>query len=226
MNNQQFCFIICYNDDLYLEECLLYISNLIIPDGFTIDILTIKDAKSITSGYNEAMKASDAKYKIYLHQDTLIVNKNIMSDLLKLFSDSSVGLVGVIGCKNLPVSGVWWDGLRTYGRVLHACEPESVVDSVCRQPVGEYEEVEACDGLFLASQYSIPWREDLFTGFHLYDTSYCLETKKAGLKTVIPNQTDAFWCIHCPKEKPLDPIYKKYQRVFINEYSNMLSPEV
>ena len=225
-NSNAFAFIVCVNNRELFDECELYIRSLIVPENFKIEIIPIFDARSMCEGYNRGMGQTDAKYKIYLHQDTLIVNKNIMSDLLKLFSDSSVGLVGVIGCKNLPVSGVWWDGLRTYGRVLHACEPESVVDSVCRQPVGEYEEVEACDGLFLASQYSIPWREDLFTGFHLYDTSYCLETKKAGLKTVIPNQTEAFWCIHCPKEKPLDPIYKKYQRVFINEYSNMLSPEV
>ena len=73
--------------------------------------------------------ASDAKYKVYLHQDTLVVNKHLVADLLSIFADELVGLVGVIGCRSLPRSGVWGDGMRTYGRVLHACEPESVVDS-------------------------------------------------------------------------------------------------
>ena len=223
-----FSFITCVNNEELYDECVLYIKSLNIPENFSIEIIPIRDAKSMCEGYNRGMKQAKGKYKIYLHQDTLIVNKNIMSDLLNIFSNKDIGLVGVIGCKLLPRSGVWWDGLRTYGRVLHACEPESVVDSHCKEPADNapFETVQACDGLFLASQYNIPWRDDLFFGFHLYDTSYCLETQRAGFKTVIPNQQNKFWCIHCPKEKPLDPIYKKFQRIFLNEYSNMLSPEV
>ena len=223
-----FAFITCVNNEELYEECVLYIKSLKIPENYEVQIIGARGVKSMCEGYNRGMGQTDAKYKIYLHQDTLVVNKNIMEDLIKIFADKSIGLVGVIGCKSLPKSGVWWDGLRTYGRLLHACEPESVVDSHCKEPInGEsFVEVESCDGLFLASQYDIPWREDIFTGFHLYDTSYCLEHKRAGYRVVIPNQEKMFWCIHCPKEKPLEESYKKYQRVFLNEYSAMLSPEV
>ena len=171
-------------------------------------------------------KASRAKYKVYLHQDTLVVNQRLAADLLRLFADPSIGLVGVIGCRSLPLSGVWWDGLRTYGRVLHACEPESVVDSHCREPEGEYQAVEAVDGLFLATQYDLPWREDLFTGWHLYDTSMCMEMQRAGYQVVVPNQERDFWCIHCPKEKPLASSYRGYQKIFVKEYGQELHPEV
>ena len=227
-NSNAFAFIVCVNNRELFDECELYIRSLIVPENFKIEIIPIFDARSMCEGYNRGMGQTDAKYKIYLHQDTLIVNKNLMKDLLEIFKDEEIGLVGVIGCKNLPSSGVWWDGLRTYGRVLHASEPESVVDSHCKEPQGgaPYEEVQACDGLFLASQYEIPWREDLFTGFHLYDTSYCLETAKHGHKTVVPNQEKGFWCIHCPKEKPLEKSYKRYQKIFVNEYFDMLRPEV
>ena len=69
MNDHKFCFIICTNNDLYLNECLHYIDHLVIPEGYEVDVLTIQDAISITTGYNEGMHASDAKYKIYMHQD-------------------------------------------------------------------------------------------------------------------------------------------------------------
>ena len=145
---------------------------------------------------------------------------------MRLFADETVGAVGVIGCASLPRSGVWWDGLRTYGRVLHACEPESVVDSHCMEPDGPYRQVEAVDGLFIATQYDILWREDLFTGWHLYDTSLCKEMQRRGYRVVVPNQSQEFWCIHCPKEKPLAQSYKGYQKVFLREYGQELHPEV
>ena len=225
-NHKKVAFITCVNNEDWYSECNLYLRHLSIPEGMNVEFIPIRGAVSMTSGYNKAMRSSNAKYKIYLHQDTLIVNKNIIFDLLKIFSDEKIGAVGMIGCRNLPETGVWWDGMRTYGRVLHACEPESVVDSECDEPDDDYMEVEAVDGLCIATQYDINWREDLFDGWHLYDTSICKEMQRAGFKVVVPNQSKDFWCIHCPKEKPLSPEYRKYQKIFIREYGGELNPEV
>lgn len=225
-NPDKICFITCVNDEDWYSECLLYLQHLEMPEGMQAEYLPIRGAKSMCAGYNEGLRRSDAKYKVYLHQDTLVVNKQLVRDLKALFADESIGAVGVIGCRNLPRSGIWWDGMRTYGRVLHACEPESVVDSVGMQPEGAYIEVEAVDGLFIAMQYDIPWREELFTGWHLYDTSICKEVQRSGKRVVVPNQTEEFWCIHCPKEKPLASDYRGYQKTFLKEYGAELHPEV
>ena len=225
-NPDKICFITCVNDEDWYSECLLYLQHLEMPEGMQAEYLPIRGAKSMCAGYNEGLRRSDAKYKVSLHQDTLVVNKQLVRDLKALFADESIGAVGVIGCRNLPRSGIWWDGMRTYGRVLHACEPESVVDSVGMQPEGAYMEVEAVDGLFIAMQYDIPWREELFTGWHLYDTSICKEVQRSGKRVVVPNQTEEFWCIHCPKEKPLASDYRGYQKTFLKEYGAELHPEV
>ncbi len=225
-NPGKIAFITCVNDEEWYSECLLYLKHLKVPEGMQAEYLPIRGAESMCAGYNAGMRQSDARYKVYLHQDTLVVNRNLAADLIRLFEDSAIGAVGVIGCRNLPRSGIWWDGMRPYGRVLHACEPESVVDSICEQPDGPYMEVEAADGLFLAAQYDVPWREDLFTGWHLYDTSYCKEMQRCGKKVVVPNQTEDFWCIHCPKEKPLASDYRGYQKIFLREYGSELHPEV
>jgi len=219
------CFITCVNDEEWYQEALLYMKHLILPEGMTAEYVAVRGAVSMAAGYNQGMRRSQAKYKIYLHQDTLVVNKTLIADIRHVFRDPAIGLIGVIGCRSLPKTGVWWDGLRTFGRVLHACEPESVTDTVCQQPPGEYVEAESVDGLILMTQYDLPWREDLFTGWHFYDTSQCREFARAGYKVVIPDQKD-FWCIHCPKEKPLAPSYKKYQRIFVKEYGKELHPEV
>lgn len=227
LNDKKIAFITCVNSDWWYSECLLYLKHLKIPENMTAEFIDVRNAASMASGYNRAMKNSDAKYKIYLHQDTLVVNKNLIADLLKIFnSDKKIGVIGMIGCVNLPSTGVWWDGMRIYGRVLHACEPESVVDSHCDEPEGDFQEVESVDGFFLATQYDLNWREDLFDGWHLYDTSLCKEMSRAGYKVAIPNQEKDFWCIHCPKEKPLDPKYRRYQKIFLKEYGAELNPEI
>ena len=222
---RKICFISCVNDEEWYSESLLYMQHLRLPAGMQAEYMAIRGAASMAAGYNQGMRQSDAKYKVYLHQDTLIVNPDFVADLLAVFADETVGLLGVIGCRSLPKTGVWWDGMRTYGRVLHACEPESVVDTICMQPEGLFMEVESVDGLILATQYDIPWREDLFTGWHFYDTSQCREFARQGYKVVVPRQED-YWCIHCPKEKPLAPVYKVYQKVFLKEYGKELHPEV
>jgi len=227
LNDKKIAFITCVNSDWWYSECLLYLKHLKIPENMTAEFIDVRNAASMASGYNRAMKNSDAKYKIYLHQDTLVVNKNLIADLLKIFnSDKKIGVIGMIGCMNLPSTGVWWDGMRIYGRVLHACEPESVVDSHCDEPEGDYQEVESVDGFFLATQYDLNWRDDLFDGWHLYDTSLCKEMSRAGYKVAIPNQEKDFWCIHCPKEKPLDTKYRRYQKIFLKEYGAELNPEI
>ena len=225
MDPNKVSFITCVNKEEWYSECLLYLQHLELPPGMEAEYIPIRGAASMAAGYNEGMRRSQAKYKVYLHQDTLVVNKHLVQDLLQLFADPAVGLVGVIGCRSLPKTGVWWDGMRPYGRVLHACEAESTVDTVCRQPEGQYMEVEALDGLLLAAQQDIPWREDLFTGWHFYDISACKEFARRGYRVIVPQQED-FWCIHCPKEKPTAASYWEYRKIFLREYGAELHPEV
>ena len=61
INPNKICFIICSNNIQYTSECIHHISLLHVPDGYCIDVLTIEKARSMTSGYNEGMHATDAK---------------------------------------------------------------------------------------------------------------------------------------------------------------------
>ena len=49
--------------------------------------------------------------------------------------------------------------------------------------------------------------------------------QRLGYKAVVRRQ-DSFWCIHCPKEKPLAAEYKTYQHRFLREYGDELEPEI
>lgn len=218
MNPYKFCFIMCSNNPQYEHECIKYINNLTIPEGYEIEIKVIRDAASITSGYNRGMLSSDAKYKIYLHQDTFIINKDFLNCLLKGFNDEATGMIGIIGTPHLDPSCVMWLGNRV-GKLVSNCIYHTV-----KAAIGEITsptEVEAIDGLLMATQYDIPWREDIFKGWDYYDISQSFEFRKAGYKVmVLP--ADEPWCFHDDGILELSEYYKT-RDIFMQEYSDMLT---
>ena len=99
----------CTNNAQYEAEAMHFISKLHVPQGYEIDAISIRDAKSLTSGYNEGMRASDAKYKVYLHQDVMIVEPDFIARLLHIFEDPEIGMVGMVGTPHLPENKIpWW----------------------------------------------------------------------------------------------------------------------
>ena len=106
-NDSKIAFITCVNDEEQYAECLLYLKHLRLPSGMIAEYLPVRGAASMAAGYNAAMDSSDARCKVYLHQDTLLVNKNFVEDMLRIFSDASVGMIGMVGCRSLPASGIW-----------------------------------------------------------------------------------------------------------------------
>ena len=64
LKNNKVCFIACVNDEFFYEESVLYIKYLHVPAGMQVDLLAVRGAESMAAGYQAAMEASDAKYKI------------------------------------------------------------------------------------------------------------------------------------------------------------------
>lgn len=195
MNENKICFIICTNDEFQLNECLMYLELLEVPEGVEVEILAISDAKSMTAGYNEGMNASDAKYKVYLHQDSFIIERKFIEKVLKIFrSDKKIGMIGMIGSERLSKDGIMWHGKRC-GNFYHL--EEIVKEGECSVTLLKRgkREVDVIDGFLMVTQYDIPWREDIFTGWDFYDVSQCLEFKRAGYKIIVPGQ-QTNWVIH------------------------------
>lgn len=216
LNPKKFCFIICSNDEVQLQECLLYLSLLQVPEGYEVETMVITDAPSMTSGYNEGMRASDAKYKIYLHQDSYILHSAFLADLLKIFRrDVQIGMVGIIGAKQLSRDGVMWHEKRV-GNFYRLDEMVSGgYDGVELLRRG-IKDVEAIDGFLMATQVDLPWREDVFTGWDFYDVSQCMEFRKAGYRIVVPGQKKP-WVRHTCGLPNLYQ-YKEHCEALLREY--------
>lgn len=214
MNEYKIAFIMCANNEQYMNEALYYISQLYIPNRYEVETLVVKDATGMAAGYNEAMQTSDAKYKIYLHQDVMIVERNFITNILALFQNSEVGMIGMVGSPVLPENAVMWYGERIGS--IYSSSPYGIVNDCFKNINGEYQSVEAVDGLLIATQYDIPWREDLFQKWDFYDVSQCQEFLKRGYKIIVPHMEKP-WCIHDCGASNLKTYYEERDK-FIAEY--------
>lgn len=222
MDDNKVCFITCVNNELYYEETLIYLHNLVLPDNMQVEYIGIRNASSAAAAYNEGMKASNAKYKIYLHQDCFLVHKDALNKIVSLFKDNpSIGMLGVAGCSKVPSTGVWWQSNQKVGRIYHADVPENLYETVYGDVPDELIDVQIIDGVFMATQYDLPWREDLFTGWHFYDVSHSFEFHRKGYSVAVLHQ-DGSWVIHATGEKDLDQEYDRFRKIFLAEYGSEL----
>ena len=195
-----------------------YISHLRVPEGYSIDFLGVEDAKSMTSGYNEAMNSSNAKYKIYMHQDTFLINPNMLYEMLEIFiNNKNIGMMGCFGPADMPEDGCMWSVDR-YGSLYesHVFETKHLFKEIS----GNFLPVACVDGFLIMTQYDIPWREDVFKRWDFYDTSQSMEFKLAGLDIAVPNMSTP-WALHDCGYLNMDR-YEAERELFLRTYSYSL----
>lgn len=220
MNDKKICFIIYGNNRQYQNECAKYIERLRIPEEYEIEVLSMyegeEEFRSVACWYHEKMKQSDAKYKIYLRQEVFLINRNCLFDLLEIFeADSAVGMVGVIGSRKLHSDGDIinsWDSGRM--RLWNLDDEVEISTYVNKMTL----EVEAVNGFFMATQYDLQWREDLFDGKCFYDAAQALEFRRKGYKVVLPYQKEV-WCLYDQGYNDWEE-YDKYRERFCHEYTD------
>lgn len=220
--NEKICFIICASNEIYLNECTYYIKNLKCPHDMEVDIICIRGAESMCGGYNEGMKQSDAKYKIYLHQDVFIRNRNFIPDIVNIFrSDPSIGMIGMVGGIGMPQNAVTY--LAWNAGCVDTREPDAAYRMICAPNQEKDMAVDAIDGLLIATQVDISWREDLFQNFDFYDVSQSFEMRRAGYKIVVPYQREP-WVIHECNYAKLEN-YDSNRKICQKEYPEFLTEQ-
>lgn len=218
MNTHKIAFIACVNDDYEFGEALSYIEDLSVPEGYETDIIAIREAPSMAAGYNAGMRESDAKYKIYIHQDVFLIYRDLLRDMIQIFqSDETIGMIGTLGCRVLPQNAhaiSRWDT----GRVLCNGEP-CYFHGYQKKALHGVSDVMAIDGMFMATQYDIEWREDIFDGWDFYDISQSCEFARNGKRVVIPHQKE-YWAFHDNKNSKLGR-FDFYRYKYIKEYQDI-----
>ncbi|MFP3154899.1 glycosyltransferase [Lachnospiraceae bacterium ZAX-1] len=196
MNNKQIALIIHIVNSELAAAALEAVNNLVIPSGYTLDVITVEQSGSTTEAYQAAMQESDAKYKIYLHENTMIVNKNLLTDLLAVFStDASVGMVGLVGAQMLPPSTIVCHGLLENAGVFgkkQIITDKNITESRFSSQADAVN-VEVVEDFFIATAVDLPWNTDAYECSYHAGIEYAFAVRGAGYKILIPFQETA-WC--------------------------------
>ena len=220
MNGKKFSFLIVTSKEEYYNECVYYIGNLKVPEGYVVECVPVTHASGMASGYNAAMQVTDAKYKIFLHEDVFILNRHFLQDLLTIFEmDPQIAMIGATGIKKLPQDMLLWGAPRV-GALYNSGLGRTDYESYSYKKEDGLEDVECVDGLLMATCVDLKWRADLFDGWDLYDAAQSLEFKRKGYRLVVPGQRLP-WVYY---DRPIVGVwnYNKYRKIFQQEYQKEL----
>lgn len=207
-------FIICTNDPEQYDDCVSYIRRLTVPDKMRTEVIPIRGAAGLCSAYQRGMRCSDAAYKVYLHHDTCLINRNFIPDMLACFErHPNAGMLGMIGRKDFSNRRLLYQN-ELFGALYETWIDQTVLYH--RYTAREDERVLYLDGLMMMTRVDLPWREDLFDGWHLYDVSQSLEMIRAGYELWIPYM-ETPWALHACGSLCLDG-YQRLRDRAIAEY--------
>lgn len=153
-------------------------------------VVEVRGARSIFAAYNEILDAAarvdGLEALVLLHEDVELRDPELLGRLKTLFADRSVGVVGVVGARDVR-SLAWWEGERA-GRVSWNGIPKG--GGAQLDDFGfETCDVETIDGMFMALS---PWvvanvrfDNERFSGFHGYDVDFCFEVRARERRVVV-----------------------------------------
>lgn len=140
--------------------------------------------KSLTKVYNEILNQAKNDIVVLCHDDIKFDDKGWGNKLIKHFTKTNYGILGVAGTTNMPSSGMWWENRRKMVGVVNHEHLGNKWESKYSTSLGnDIEEVVVVDGLFMAihkQRIKSNFIED-FDNFHFYDISFCFENYMAGV---------------------------------------------
>lgn len=226
MNDKKIAVIIFKrNEEEYLSTVSV-MQKLIVPPRFEVELITITEAENYADAYQSGMKASDAKYKIYITEPVKYVHERFYF-VVHYFSDChpDVGIIGLYG-SSLPIDGNYAQNENSFGTYYFGGDGENVFRRGTKIPL-YYQEVGVIDPCFFVTVQDIEWDNEM--GDFFFMAAQCCRMRKSGYKTMIFMQNDPLIVFN--NDSPWLSITKKmeYEReriAFIEKYNRDLCPLV
>lgn len=195
-----------------------YLDAIDVPSRFTVELIEVSVDGNVAAAYQRAMHESDAKYKVYLSAGSILLRLNFFAEMLRVFEEPAIGIMGIVGTAQLSTSGELGASPMLKGRLLYTDDTAFHGAAVERAT----EEVMAVSSDLIATQYDIPWRSDLFHSNCFFAEAQCIEFRRKGYRTVVPQQ-DAPWLLTRKRAYAAD---EESRNMFLDTYSKDVYPLV
>jgi glycosyltransferase involved in cell wall biosynthesis len=168
------------NNQTFIE----HLKKTVGPKNVEIIEVVNNGEKSLTKVYNEILNQAKNDIVVLCHDDIKFDDKGWGNKIIKHFTKTNYGILGVAGTTNMPSSGMWWENRRKMVGVVNHEHLGKKWESKYSTSLGnDIEEVVVVDGLFMAihkQRIKSNFIED-FDNFHFYDISFCFENYMAGV---------------------------------------------
>ncbi|MBR1806945.1 MAG: glycosyltransferase [Selenomonadaceae bacterium] len=200
MDERKLEIIVHMTDENLFARLTASLEKVNVPKNFAVEVQAVTGDKKFFA-YETVRQASDAKFKIYIDERATVTNENFLRELLKIFSDGRIGLVGTSGAIELSTHGISLNSFKRTDKNFSG-------------------EVDVVDGFFIATQHDLPWRTDFADNF-FGAQAHCVEFKRAGYKVFVPRQNRPW--ISVDGDISID---ESARQKFLDEYSADLFPLV
>ena len=173
------------------EVCMETLKNVQWPQGYDVQAFTLDAAKPYAAQVNEILTETDAKYKVYINDEMCVVHPQVIEEMLAIFQDESIGMVGILGSQSLPVSGNLMDSPYKRGTVYVPSE-DDFSELRFGDATGEAADVRGLLPSFFATQRDVPWDEAYEKQYYAV-LDHCRAMEDAGVRVVVP-LPENIWC--------------------------------
>lgn len=185
-------------DDILIKANVVEWTEVCCPK-FSTGGVTIDNATSIASGYNEGVAKilrhdgiDSSDILCFVHTD---VRFHFPLQRIEEFFGlqptfpKPIGVVGFVGARHLSLDGRWWLDDERCGSLIQG---EGDKPNMNFDPVEAYEPVDSVDGFCMFMTYktfkAIGGFDEQYPGWHYYDADICMKAKMAGFQNYVINQ--------------------------------------
>ena len=194
MDRRKIAVLVRKADQARYDFCMVSLQNAEWPKGYAVEYFVIDAARPYAAQVNKILAETDAKYKIYINDDVCLVCKQAIREMLAIFQDEEIAMLGIFGSQSLPVSGNPFDSSYKCGAVYLPTEGDlsevrfgeataAVVDVRCLLPS------------FFATQRDIPWDEYSYKRQYYAVLEHSCAMRRSGGRVVVSMLAE-IWCAY------------------------------
>lgn len=162
--------------------------------GVEYELVLVDNSKnlySIFQAYNQGVQRAIFPYVCFMHEDILFHTVDWGVKVIEHFKDKTIGLIGVVGGHYMPkCPASWWSTECHSGQILQGQfnDDKYTIEKFewrrYKPENSERVEVAVVDGLWFCVLkdlfLDIKFDEQVFSGFHCYDTDICCQISNTG----------------------------------------------
>ena len=209
-------FFVHKSDEALYSTCLESLQALHLPAGYEAELFTLTAGKPYAVQANKALALSDAKYKIYINDDMCLVQPRFFGELLAIFKDAAVGMVGAWGSQSLPVDGNVLSSAYKRGAFYVPAE-DGFSEQRFGDATGKAADVRCILPSFFATQWDIAWDESYEKQYYAV-LAHCRAFEEEGRRIVVPLPKN-IWCAYQVKDISFDGSEADRKKFFTRYHS-------